>query len=62
MKFIQLHTIEDVEFYINADTIESLRRNDTGEMTVLITVGSGESYYQVRETPDEIVIRAEWTP
>lgn len=56
MKFILLHLKSDGEkIYINRDAIETLRRIKKDDKTMVTTIGCEDGWFDVRETPEEIL-------
>lgn len=62
MKYIELHYKDGKSFWINIQSIESFTPatdNEDGVNTHIYTIGSGETYYAVKETIEEIIERLE---
>ena len=55
MQFIKLHTKEGNEVYINVNAIESMRYIPANAKTVLTTLGCEDGWFNIRETPEEIL-------
>ena len=55
MQFIKLHTKEGDEVYINTVAIESMRYVPAKAETVLTTLGCEDGWFNIRETPEEIL-------
>ncbi len=55
MQFIKLHTKEGDEVYINVNAIESMRYIPANAETVLTTLGCEDGWFNIRETPEEIL-------
>lgn len=55
MQFIKLHTKEGDEVYINTVAIESMRYVPAAAKTVMTMSGCEEGWFEIRETPEEIL-------
>lgn len=55
MQFIKLHTKAGDEVYINTAAIESMRYDTNVAETVLTMLGCEEGWFEIRETPEEIL-------
>ena len=55
MQFIKLHTKQGSEIYINVNAIESIRYDTDVDGTVLTTLGCDDGWFEICETPEEIL-------
>lgn len=55
MQFIKLHTKAGDEVYINTAAIESMRYDTDVDETVLTTLGCDDGWFNICETPEEIL-------
>ena len=55
MQFIKLHTKRGNEVYINVNAIVSVRYVPADAETVLTTLGCDDGWFEICETPEEIL-------